>query len=190
MRELVQMPGALVLIHDDKGARPEYPQVRYFRDPAELLALPAEEAQQLQAAAFRGDVYTACICDVDQVAALALQLARARVPVRLVVDELERAVSPGGRELASENVRHCFTQGRALGLSVLWGTQTPQRVPREVLDQSSSVGLFRLGPRALNYLDERCLFDPAMLGTVEQLGVGEFVIWRNGHRWDGVVYRF
>ena len=190
MRELVRLPGQLVLIHDDKRAQPEYPEVRYFRDPGQLLELPADQAAELSAAAFRGDAYQGVSCQVDQVAGLALQLARARIPVRLVVDELERAVSPGGRELEAENLRLCFTQGRAMGLSVLWGTQTPQRVPREVLDQSSSIGIFRVGPRALNYLDERCFFDPEMLAAVERLEVGQFVIWRNGFRWDRCVYRF
>lgn len=190
MRELAQLPGALVLIHDDKRAQPEYPDVRYFRTTGELLAVPLAELEHLTAAGFRGDVYAGLTCEVDAVAALALELARAHVPCRLVVDELERATSSGGRELESDALRRCFTQGRAMNLSVLWGTQTPQRVPREALDQSSSVGIFRLGPRALNYLDERCFFDPAMLAAVERLERGEFVLWRNGHPWDRCVYRF
>ena len=191
MRVLATLPDqSLVLIHDDKRASPEYPGVRYFATTDEMLATPTAELDQLSEAGFRGDPYRGVVCEVDQVAQLALGFARQRHRVRLVVDELDRALTPGGRELRSEYLRACLTQGRAMGLSVLWGTQTPQRVPREALDQASSLSLFRLGPRALNYLDSVCLFDPAMLARVQTLDVGDFVLWRNGYPWDRCVYRF
>ena len=190
-RRLVELPGQLVLIHDDAKAEPEYPEhARYFRSPAELLALPADEAAQLSAAAFRGDAYSAVVCEVDEVAALALTCARVRVPVRLVVDEWERAMSDGGRKMEAPNLRTCLTTGRVMGLSVAGGAQIPQRVGDTVLNSASSVGLFRCGPAAVNYLDERLYFDREMLGTIPTLQVGDFVIHRPGHPWDRTVYRF
>lgn len=189
-RKLVELGGQLVLVHDDSKAAPEYPQIRYERTPAELLARPAEETQDLSAVAFRGDPYAGIVCEVDEVAGLALQFARARIPTRLCIDELERAVTDGGQKLTSANLRACFVQGRSMGLSVNWCTQTPQRVPIEVATQSSSIGIFRLGPRALNYLDERLYFDADMLAVVPNLQVGDFVLHRPGFPWDRTVYRF
>lgn len=190
-RELVAYDaGQLVLIHDDKGAAVEYPGVKYFRAPADLLDAPADEAGNLSAVAFRGDVFAGVTCEVEDVAALALRLARARVPVRLVVDEWDRAVSDGGRKLEAPALRACLTTGRALGLSVTGGAQTPQRCGDIVLNSASSIGMFRLGPAAVNYLEERLFFDRAMTAVIPTLAVGDFVIHRSGHPWDGVIYRF
>jgi hypothetical protein len=190
MRALVDHPGQLVLVHDDSKARPEYPQLRYFGTPGELLALPADEVEHLHAAAFRGDVFAGVACEVEDVAALALQAARARIPCRLVVDEWERAMSDGGRKLEAASLRTCLTTGRSMALSVAGGAQIPQRVGDVVINSASSVGLFRLGPAGLNYLDERLYFDRRMLEVIPRLQVGDFVLHRPGHPWDGVVYRF
>jgi len=190
MRALVEYPGQLVVIHDDSKARPEYPSVRYFKTPDELRAMPADEVAELHAAAFRGDVYAGVVCEVDDVAALALQAARAHVPCRLVVDEWERAMSDGGRKMEAPNLRTCLTTGRSMALSVAGGAQIPQRVGDVVLNSASSVGLFRVGPAGLNYLDERLYFDRRMLAVVPGLQVGDFVLHRPGFPWDGVVYRF
>ena len=189
-RRLVDHPGQFVLIHDDSKAQPEYPDVRYFRSPAEIYDVPPDEAATLTAVAFRGDPYAAIVCEVDEVAGAALAFARSKFKVRLVVDEWERAMSDGGRVLEAPNLRTCLTTGRAMGLSVAGGAQTPQRVGDVVINSASSVGLFRLGPRAVAYLDDRLKFDPEMLEVVPTLAVGDFVIHRPGHPWDRVVYRF
>ena len=125
MRALVDHPGQLVLIHDDSKARPEYPHVRYFHTPAQLLGTPADEVDQLAAAAFRGDPYGGVVCEVEDVAALALQAARARIPCRLVVDEWERAMSDGGRKMEAPSLRTCLTTGRSMALSVAGGVESP-----------------------------------------------------------------
>lgn len=190
MRALVDYPGQLVLIHDDSKARPEYPHVRYFHAPAQLLAAPADEVQELNAVAFRGDPYAGVVCEVEDVAALALQAARAHIPTRLVVDEWERAMSDGGRKMEAPSLRTCLTTGRSMALSVAGGAQIPQRVGDVVINSASSVGLFRLGPGGLNYLDERLYFDRRMLDVVVGLQVGDFVVHRPGFPWDGCVYRF
>lgn len=189
-RELVNLGGQLVIIHDDKGARAEYPHVRYFTTTADLLAAPAEEAAALSAAAFKGDPFSGVVCEVEEVAALALQLARVRIPVRLVVDEWDRAVSDGGRKLEAPALQACLTTGRALGLSVTGGAQTPQRCGDIVINSASSIGIFRLGQRAVNYLEERLLFDREMTAVIPTLAVGDFVIHRPGRPWDRTIYRF
>ena len=191
MRELVALPGALVLIHDDSKAVAEFnPPVPYLRSPAHLDRCLPEDVKGWPAVAFCGSAYEGIRCEVEDVAALALRVARKRMKVRLVVDELNRAVTEGGQGLESDSLREAFTAGRSMGLSVAYGTQTPQRIPTVILDQSSSVGIFRLGPRALNYLDRVCMFDADMLAAVPELAVGDFVIHRPGHPWDRTVYRF
>jgi hypothetical protein len=191
MRELVALPGQLTLIHDDSKAVAEFaPAVPYLRTPAHLDRCQPADVAGWRAVAFCGSAYEGLRCEVEDVAALALQLARKRMRVRLIVDELNRAVSDGGQALESDSLREAFTAGRSMGLSVGYGTQTPQRIPTVILDQSSSVGIFRLGPRALNYLDRVCMFDGDMLQVVPTLAVGDFVIHRPGYPWDRTVYRF
>lgn len=180
----------VVLIHDTKGADPEYPQARQLRNLDALFELSSEQLTETSAVAFRGDAFAGVDVDVNELAGFALNMARARIPVRLVVDELDAACTPGGRELAAPSLRLALTQGRKIGLQVLASTQTPQRCPKEVIDQSSSVGLFRLGPRALRYLDDVLLFDGDMLEIVPRLERGDFVLHRPGHAWDRTVYRF
>lgn len=190
LRRVVEVPGQLVLVHDVK-ARPEYPELRQFRTVAELEQLPPEELAQLSACSFRGDPFAGVDCDPEEVAALALRLARNRAPVRLVVDETDNgAVTPGGRVLASESLRRCCTQGRAMGLSVCWSTQSPARAPTELVDQSSAIMFFRLEHRALVYLDERLRFDAELLEVIEALPDRDFVLHRQGYPWDRCVYRF
>lgn len=171
--------GFLNLIHDDKERDPFYPGavVDRFEDA------PGEAAQVV----VRGDPVRGTWIEPDQVAALALELARSGVATRLVIDECDRACSPGGRT-CTENVRKAFTVGRSLGLSVLYSGQIPQRIPTEILDLSSFVALGQLNTRSINYLDERLYFDPTMLEVLPSLGVGEFVLHLPGEEWNRTIY--
>jgi hypothetical protein len=181
-RAFIDAHRAFTLIHDDAKLDAQYPGtvVRKFEDAP-------EDANTIT---LRGDAFAGTVVEVEDVAELGISIARAtREPVRLVVDELDRACTRGGRELASPSLRVAFTQGRALGVSVLWSTQTPQRAPIEVVDQSSTIGIFQLGPRALNYLDERLCFDAELLAVVPTLNVGEFVIYEQGRPWNRITYR-
>lgn len=189
MRRLIEMPGQFTLVHDTAKARPEYPKLAYFRNPAELLGSPADRVQALPAVAFRGDPYSAVVCTPEEVAALALLCARRHIPVRAVFDELNKAVSDSGRALESPSLLTCYTEGRAMGLSVAAGTQTPQRVPGAVIDSLSSVAVFRCGPRALNYLADRLMFDDEMLAVVPTLPTFHFVLHRPAQPWDRTIYQ-
>ncbi len=195
--QLVTVPGQLVLLHDDSKAEREYPpggaggpSVPYYPSVAAALAVPLEQAQQQPIIGFRGDAYAGQVCEVEEVAALAMKLARARVPVRLVVDETDRAMSDAGSKLEAPSLREAFTVGRTMKLSVIWSTQTPQRAPEVARNQSSTIGIFRLEAPALNYLNERMCFNPQMLELVPDLQEGEFVLHRSGHPWDRTVYKF
>lgn len=180
----------LAISHDDTKLDAQCPGAARV-NPADLNARPLTDAEDaLGGVVFRGDVYRGVVVEVEEVAAFALSLARRRHRTLLVVDELDRACTPGGKDLASTSLRTALTQGRALGLCVSWTTQSPARAPKEVLDQATSVGLFRVGPRALNYLDERLYFDKEMLEVVPNLQRGEFVLHRPGAPWDRTIYAF
>lgn len=185
---MVQLPGQLVLVHDDSKAQPEYPGLRYFTRPADLAALAPVEQDTLGAAAFRGDPYQGIVCEVEEVAAYSMWLARRFAPVRLVVDETDRAMSDGGKSLLAPSLREAFAVGRNMGLSVLWATQFPQRAPDCALALSSSLGIMQLEPGPLNYLDRTLCFDREMLDTVAVLKVGEFVLRLPGRPWDRTIY--
>jgi hypothetical protein len=188
-RVIADLPG-ITLVHDASKADPQYGSAITVATVADLHRYTLEELSRAQSVSFRGDVFKAIVCEVEEVAALALQLARSRTPVRLVVDELDLATTPGGKELASESLRLCLTQGRCMRLDVLATTQAPVRAPREVIDQATSIGLFRVGPRALTYLDDRLYFDAEMLAAVPTLERGEFVLHRPSVPWNRTVYRF
>lgn len=172
----------LTLIHDEKVSDAQFAGavVERFEDAP-------DDAQTL---VFHGDVFAGRSVPVEYVASGALHICRAtRQPVRLVVDELDRACTEGGMKFTSQSLSIAFTQGRQMGLSVIWSTQAPQRAPLPAIDQASALALCRLGPRALNYLDERLRFDSEFLAAVPKLEDFEFVLWIDGRPWDGVIYR-
>lgn len=189
-RALIESPGGLTLIHDTSKAEPEFPGVRYFPTTAAALAQPVADVMDLSAIGFRGDAFAGVTCDVEDVAALALIAARRKLPTRLVIDELNCAVSESGQRLTSDSLREALTAGRTMGLSIVWSTQIPQRVPGVVFDLCTTIGIFWVGAKSLNYLDERLLLDPDMIDAIAGLDVGEFVLHRDGGvPWDRTIYR-
>jgi hypothetical protein len=186
---LTAVPGHLVLVHDDSKKQTEYP-VHYVSCVDEAKALPLEQAQTMGAIGFHGDVYRGLTCEVEEVAAFALELARAGIPVKLVISEISRAMSDAGKALESPSLKFALTQGRTMGLCVDWSAQTPQEVPFVAYTQSSSVALLQLEAAATNYLDSVHRWDREMLAVVEQLERGEFVLRRPATPWDRTIYRF
>src|SRR5205814_1444411 len=104
IRKLLEMTtprDSITLIHDDSKRDAQYSST--VTDDWTKAAPDAE------AVTVRGDPFTGKLIDPEYVAELALQIARAaRVSVRLVIDELDRACTPGGRELAGEKFRECL----------------------------------------------------------------------------------
>jgi hypothetical protein len=185
IRRLLQYTSpAFTLIHDDSKLDAQYPGIHLEN----FNQLPPSRGAETMIT-IRGDAYKGSRVEVNTVADLALRIARqSRQAVRIVVDELDRACTAGGKQLESGALRDCFTLGRALSLSVVWSTQTPQRAPVEVIDQSSTIAIGQLGPRAINYLDERLQFDPDLLAVVPLLPVGRFVIYESGRPWNRTIY--
>lgn len=189
-KRLLAAPGAICLIHDDSKALPEYEGATYFPSVAALLAAPLEQAQAIRWVGFRGDVFSGNACEVQDVAALAMQLGRRRAPCRVWIDELNRAVSEGGKEITAPALGEIMMAGRRMGVSCGWNTLMPQRVPMVVWTMSSSIGFFRCERKILNYLDRSLCLPDDMIQTIAELPVGDFVLYQPGVPWDRTVYRF
>lgn len=110
------------------------------------------------------------------------------IPTMLVIDELKRATTKVGRQFVTPTVSELLTEGRALGASLLWGEQIPQRVPTEGFDQSQLM-LFRAGRKALAYLENQNVIEPEVVEVVANLQVGQFVLVSADADFDGTVYQ-
>jgi len=110
------------------------------------------------------------------------------IPTMLVIDELKRATTRVGRQFVAPTVSELLTEGRALGASLLWGEQIPQRVPTEGFDQSQLM-LFRAGRKALAYLENQNVIEPEVVEVVANLDVGQFVLVSADADFDGTVYQ-
>lgn len=173
----------LVLVHDIKGPRPQY-DGQIIHEASTALSHPPKEWPATLVLRRRGMDHTPSVEDAARITKAASYHG---VPTMLVVDEFNRAVSPSGREITCPSVGELFSEGRALGASMLWTTQLPQRVPTQAWDQSQ-VMLFRSGSKARSYLDDADVIDRPTAAVVAGLGVGEFVIVGADEDFDGQIY--
>jgi hypothetical protein len=125
---------------------------------------------------------------IESAGRVTLQASYDGVPTLLVIDELAKAVSPKGLSFTSPSVQRLLSEGRALGASLVWTTQLPQRTPIEAFDQSQLL-LFQCGMKALGYLTTQNVIDQRTADVVGTLAVGEFVIVSSGDDFDGVIYQ-
>lgn len=188
-------PG-IVLVVDDKELRARFAgQER--RDVDELSSRPPDGAG-LRVLVFRGCPREAVEVDPETVAALAWRLVGRGQTVLVVYDELDKAAAYGQWKRGVVKIPKSFGQGRAVGIASLWGTQSPQAVPREAFEQSSCIMCFRLAGRGLALLGERDYLEGVPPGLIESFPGdevppaqrGDFVLLRRGRPWDGLIYRF
>lgn len=174
----------VVLVHDVKGREAEFEGTPIVNAEAIAGAPPS------RVYVFRGSPRHDIACEADEPARLALRFARDDDPLRvaLVLNELDEALTDGGRSWRAPAVRTSITQGRALEVWVMATTQQPHRCPNEPFDQATSIAFFHLDARACNYLSGTLLLDPAMVRVLPTLQVGQFVLWRPGCDWDGCIY--
>lgn len=190
---LERLPG-YVLVADAKCERrfggQEYASV------AELAARPP--APEPRILSFRGDPWSGVDLRPDEVAALAWRIGARRRVTLTVLDELDGSAARAGQwRRGTEWIPRTFTQGRAHGLSVLWGAQAPQAAPREAFGQSDYLLCFRLAGAELRLLKERGYLGgvppelvPGLPGaTSPPAERGAFVLLARGLPWDGQVYR-
>jgi hypothetical protein len=172
----------LVLVHDVKGPQQQYPGLVIY-EATEVISHPPTVWPALRVMRRRG----LDIPSVETAAKVTIHASYHGVPTLLNVDEFSRALTPSGREFTAPSVGLLLSEGRALGASLLWSAQIPQRVPPLGFDQSRIL-LHRQGPRVIAYLVEQRVIDTKTAEIVAQLQTGEFVVVAADEDFDGHVY--
>lgn len=193
---LRRVPGVAYVI-DDKGATPRFAG-QYRRDVAELAARPPDAEPRV--VVFRGAPSQGVKVDPERVSRAAWALAvEKRRPVLVVYDELARAADEGEWRPGVEQIPRDFAEGRDVRRTSIWGSQSPQDVPRVPFEQSSAILQFRIDGMGLNLLRRRnYVFEDRLVDVIRSLPGddvpkpqrGYFVLLRRGRPWDGNVYRF
>lgn len=193
--EYLSRSRGIVAVADSKGEGGEWfvggdPGV--FRDVAELGARAVADRRIV----FTPDPFGEPL-SLESVARWQWSVARRRCRSLVVYDEISDGCEDG-EFLDGQAMRRAFTHGRRVGISVVWGAQYAQLVPRAAWECSSHVLVWRQAGNALAILKRRGYLE----GGVERviLGLpgdlppprerGAFVLLRRGRPWDGAVYRF
>ncbi|MDD5367324.1 MAG: ATP-binding protein [Gallionellaceae bacterium] len=185
-----------VLIRDCKGRRAAY-EGQEFRDVGDLAARRPSPVSRVYV--LRGDLFAGIGVDPESVAEAQWRLAARNIPSLVLFDELADAADNGRWRSRPSAIDRAFGQGRAVGASVAWGTQSPQNVPRSAFEQSSYIMCFRLDGLGLNCLDDRNYLTGDGVADVIRALPGDdvphaergwFVLLRRGRQWDRRLYRF
>ncbi len=179
----------VILIHDSKLSRPEF-EGRVFASPDAVYEFDTSDP------ACPDPIVVVCTIgsSVEAVCATGLELARAGIRVCVVIGELSKGVTDGGREITAPSLRTVLLEGRALGVSLIATTQMPTRTPPVFFD-NSKICLFNPGRKSTAFLERIDAIGPDELGVVGGLavmetgGVGEFIVVATDRDWDGKVYR-
>lgn len=174
---------SLVLIHDIKLPTIQYPHDRVAYEATAVISNPPT-VYPCQVVLRRRELQHTP--SVDLAARVTNHASYNGVRTMLVVDEFHRALTPAGREFTAPAVGETLSEGRAIGASLLWTTQLPQRVPPTAYDQSQII-LFGCGAKACAYLVSANVIDEKTAAVVAALAVGQFIIVSEGE-WDGSVY--
>ena len=174
---------SLVLIHDIKLPTVQYPHDRIAYEATAVISNPPT-AYPCQVVLRRRELQHTP--SVDLAARVTNHASYNGVRTMLVIDEFHRALTPAGREFTAPAVGETLSEGRAIGASLLWTTQLPQRVPPTAYDQSQII-LFGCGAKACAYLISANVIDERTAAVVAALAVGQFIIVSEGE-WDGIVY--
>lgn len=190
-------PG-VVLVIDDKNPRPQYRGV-YRRDRADLARAPIDEKRDGRVIVLRGEpMRVGGGVDLESIAELQIELAKRGRPSLGIYDELDQAAN-GGQWTAGKDssLAWCFGKGRASGVSVGWGTQETESVPRQAFNQSGVIFAFRMVGNPVRLLARRGYLVGGADKILPQLGGeplppaqrGTFLILRRGRPWDRQVYK-
>jgi hypothetical protein len=194
-------PGAVVLIVDDKEARPQF-EGQYFRDVADLDVRKVDPSGP-PVIVFRGDGKSLQSVDAEAVCRRQLEivnLPRAkRRPCLVVYDELDRAAANGQWKAGKDSViGWAFGKGGSQGAASFAGTQETEDLPRQPFNQSTHIVCVRMTGNPVRLLKQRNY----LLGGVEPVlpmlpgselppdQRGYFVQLERGRPWDHRVYRF
>lgn len=189
------------LIHDTKGIEAEYPRSLQYAS-VEPFRKQGFKAGQIPIVSFRGDPRRDLTVSAEDVARFSKELGqKGRIdsqgrwvpnPHILVIEELAAAATGGRKHVSAPSVLWALEQGRKVGVSIVGTTQSPRKIPLDILEQAEAVAFFRLTLGA-NYLGERLHLQDDMIRAIagpngEGLPNHQFVLWIKGEPWDGKIY--
>lgn len=175
----------LVIIHDVKLPTIQYPHDRMAFEATAVIRNPPEAYPATVVLRRNGIDH---MPSVDLGARVTKHASYNGVRTVYVVDEFHRALTPAGREFTAPAVGELLSEGRAIGASLIWTTQLPQRVPPTAFDQSRLI-LLGQGNKACSYLESANVIDDATAGVIAGLPVGQFVLVSPEEDWDGTIYQ-
>lgn len=183
------------LVHDTKGVLAEYPQSLIVSNVAMFIRRGGFRSGDSAVVSFRGEPQRDIDVPAQEVAEFSLQLARrGMVPHVTVIEELAEAATQGRKHVKAPAVLKLAEQGRKMGVSLVGTTQSPRKIPLDLLGQASSIAFFRLTGADANYLSERLDLDSQMISAVrgpngEGLTNHNFVLYIKGQPWDKEIHR-
>jgi hypothetical protein len=189
-------------IHDTKGVFSEYPRSVQLAHPRDFIARGGFRAGDIPVVSFRGDPRRDVEVSAEEVASFSLAIARRGQLVNgvwrpnphiCVIEEASEAATDGRKHIKAPSVLKLLEQGRKLGVSLVATTQSPRKIPLDMLGQASAISFGRLTGADANYLGERLDMDPAMIAAIrgannEGLPNYHFVLYVKGKPWDGLIH--
>ncbi len=198
---LQQKLAEFAIVHDTKGIFPEYPRSVILPNVESFVARGFQRGDP-PVVSLRGDVRNDIEVSAEDVASFAkLMLKQGRMrgdrweprPIVTVIEELAEASMAGRKHFNAPSVVWLLEQGRKVGGSIVGTTQSPRKVPLDMLGQASSYALFRLTGADSNYLGDRLELDPALVAAVrgpnnEGLPNFQFALAIKGKPWDHQIH--
>lgn len=193
-----------VFIHDTKGIFPEYPFSTEYANVGEFQKRGFVQGN-LPVISFRGNVRAGIACPAEEVALFAktwVQTGRVNPvtqqwepdPTVLVEEEIAEASMKGRKHLNAPSIVWFAEQGRKVGGSFVGTTQSPRKVPIDLLSQASSVAFFRLTGHDANFLADVLELPGPLVDTLrgsgnEGLPNYQYCLFeKGGVGWDGEVH--
>jgi len=180
----------LALVRSDEPSEWKNAQVRTDLRDCRDRPLVGQSAGGSRLIVLAGDPFQRRGESPDAIAAEAWRRAAPpwRFRAAVIVDELRDAADNGRWRVPDGDLPRALSQGRKVGLSVCWGTQSPQEVPREALGQSD-LWLFQLSGREVEHLYRLRVIDADARAALPLLPLRSFISVSGG-AWDRAVYRF
>lgn len=182
-------------VHDTKGMFPEYRHSVQVGNVAQFISRRGFREGEVPIVSFRGEPKRDLDVSAEEVASYSLINARkGAVPHVTVIEELAEAATAGRKHVKAPSVLKLAEQGRKMGVSLVGTTQSPRKIPLDLLGQASSIAFFRLTGADTNYLAERLDLNPAMITAIkgpegEGLPNYKFVLYIKGEPWDKQIHQ-
>lgn len=183
----------VMLTIDDKSRWKAQYEGTFRANPGSLTSHPLMPGEDRTNIVFRGVATTLQAdmgVDPEDVANMAWGLIRtAPITVLVNIDELADATN-GKQSWKGEQLPQLYRKGGGVGLSVIATTQMPQLLPREAFGLSETIGIFRMSGREAQYLSDYRVIRDEDVSVIENLKVGEWLLYQKSTPYDSSIYMF